>query len=61
MNLCLQQKLWEDWLHLWRLSYGPRNFGVLVNNELVNVYSNETQHEETPVLPPLVIICDTNE
>lgn len=56
-----QQKLWNDWLELWRLSNKPRQLGVLVNNETVNLYSENLECFDTPVLPPLTIICDTNE
>lgn len=61
MDLSFEQKLWNDWLVLWRLSNKPRQLGVLVNNEAVNLINENLHCFETPVLPPLTIICDTNE
>lgn len=61
LDVTFQQKIWNDWLELWRLSNKPRQLGVLVDNEAVNLYTKNLECFETPVLPPLVIICDTNE
>lgn len=61
MSESFEQKLWNDWLKLWHQSNKPRQLGVLVNNELVDLHTPEVTWVETVSLPPLVIICDTNE
>jgi hypothetical protein len=58
MNCFLDQKLWLEWLEMWRGCYIPWELGLLVNNEYVydNLYDVDIFNYKE--LLPLVIICD---
>jgi hypothetical protein len=70
MNYAIEDKHWYDWLLMYQRCFGRREFGLLVNNELL-LPNNDlflpnndllSLYNKTAISSrPLVIICDTDE